>query len=327
LIKTFHQVSKFIKLQKQWKYANSFANVGLNSHRYKSNFDQLNNYSMELEYILENFKKEDKEFMYNLYQILSNNIEIGMRKIKSIKNPYKNENIFTEPFTIINEKYEILEEISRDEVFKVWVFHKCKNLKKNKFYGVRIINKSIQNRINFGSFINKDIHIENRMACLKYSLKIKEIISNNSFDYVITEYVDCSLYYLINKTQFDDLYLNGKLKIEIVWKLLRDLFAAVDYCHNIAKIAHRNLNLKNIFFNRKEISLRISDYSFSSILEETEEYLPLDKSYTGCFPPPEFHDEYYSGESGDIWACGIIIFFILNNYLPTKICLIPEKIK
>src|SRR5690606_7552355 len=75
----------------------------------------------------------------------------------------------------------------------------------------------------------------------------------------------------------------------ILWKFLRNLISALDYCHNIARISHRNLNLKNIFVVKKEISLRITDYSLSSFKDHdcNEEFLPYDKNILGVFPPPE----------------------------------------
>lgn len=315
LLKSLRQVAKFLHVKKSWEKEDTFGGNIINSQNYINNYDLLNNHTYELETILPH---DSKDFLLPLYQLISNNLEIKISKLKNYQND------------ILNEKYQILNLISSEEIDSYWKMYHCKKINDGSLSSIKIINKK-KNKI-----ISHEYMIENRMVYCKYSLQIKEIITSNNFDYVIMEYVDCSLQeyvknLLINKNRSNENLLDQQISeennLELIWKLLRNLISAVDYCHNVAKIAHRNLNLRNIYLIKKEYLLKISDYSISSYIVLDKEFLP-NSTQMCCFPPPEYESENsYSGESGDIWACGVILFFILFKYLPFKVNEIPHTLE
>jgi hypothetical protein len=315
LLKSLRQVAKFLNVKKSWEKEDTFGGNIINSQNYINNYDLLNNHTYELETII---PQESKDFLLPLYQLISNNLEIKISKLKKYKND------------IINEKYQILDLISSEEVDSYWKMYHCRKIKDGNLFSVKIINKK-KNKI-----ISHEYMIENRMVYCNYALQIIEIITSNNFDYVIMDYVDCSIEEYIKNLQLDKQRSKDNLlehaiaeenNLELIWKLLRNLISAVDYCHNVAKIAHRNLNLKNIFLIKKDYLLKISDYSISSYIVMDKEFLP-NSTQMCCFPPPEYESENsYSGESGDIWACGVILFYMLFKYLPLKVNEIPHTLE
>ena len=310
LKKCLSHVAKFVELQKtlQKSYLNNvFDNGSQTMNYYRNNFDMQNNHSTELNLILE---KNKKSYMLPLYQIISNNIDIKITKFVENVNPQ----IFTNQ--VLFGKYEILEIISND-MNNIWTIYKIKNIKKNKSYSMKIIEKKVYLKHGFKNFFNHEYIIKNRMALSKYSMKIKEIYSSNLYDYIIMESSEFSLFNMVTNDSFN---LNERM----YWKLFRNLIAAVDYSHNIARISHGNLNPYNVLFVDGGI-LKISDYSFSNYLDDYQQITCNDKTNLPCYPPPE-HETSYNGVSSDIWQCGIILYFMVYKIIPCQRKTIPDKI-
>jgi hypothetical protein len=304
LKKTLLQVYKYLQLSHQPDKvkSTSFAFEQISMYNFKNNFDLFNNYSNELaDTLIKN--KTANQNMLQLYQLLSNNLDIKFSKFVE-----KNLSCYSKMYAqqIINDSYQILDLISKDPN-GLWVMYKCRSLEdKGKVYTVKIIDKRLQKNLDIRQFLTYEFGIYARMSC-KYVAQIKEIISSNFNDYIIMEYFDHNIF---------DYFMNKKnVEIEKIWKLIRNLISVIDYCHNVAKVAHRNLNFYNIFVCEKDLSLKITDFSNASILDEDKEIF-----FEGGvnvareskeFIPPDYFDKNYPGQSLDLWACGVILYFMI----------------
>jgi hypothetical protein len=303
LRKTFITCKKFLMQE---------TDVKMNNFKY--NFNQTYNLSNEQ---IVRIQSSKKEYLLPLYQILCNNNEIKLSKFM--------ENIFTQKETnrIIHDKFEILEEFSKDNENQ-WVIYKCKSFEdncnisnsnsKSQSYSlmepncvIKIIDKKkINNFLKIRSH-NHELSMMSKMNC-RYIMKTREIISSNLYDYHILEYVDSSLQDFVSH--------NIGLKMEEIWKLFRNLISALDYCkfnnnilgHNVVGVTHRNISPVNTFLNQIKFRIKLSDFAFSCGVEEDE---VLNMTTVPYYSPPEYGTEFYKGHLSDIWACGSLLYFMI----------------
>lgn len=105
-------------------------------------------------------------------------------------------------------------------------------------------------------------------------------------------------------------------KINLFYKLLD----AVEYMHDIG-IAHMDLKLENILVNTESQQIKLIDFGEAYVFHDTTHicnYIPC-KGKIGTLeymPPEEFNNMLYNPEKADIWACGIILYCVLNLSFP-----------
>jgi hypothetical protein len=242
---SMYSISKkifLINLRKTLSTCHKYITLSPNKKiKFKAIFNDINNYSLELSEMLQSDKKE---YMMPLYQILSNNCEIKISKF--MENIYLNTKSGSNK--IIHDKFEILEELSKDRDNQ-WAIYKCyskiditsnsprsngseKKRKSSVASGnssgiepncvIKIVDKKSLPSLFKASHHQHELNILHKMQN-KYIMKTKEILSSNLYDYHIMEYIDCSLQ--------DFIQHNLGLKMEEIWKLFRNLISAVDFCN------------------------------------------------------------------------------------------------
>ncbi|GMR36737.1 hypothetical protein PMAYCL1PPCAC_06932, partial [Pristionchus mayeri] len=107
----------------------------------------------------------------------------------------------------------------------------------------------------------------------------------------------------------------GKLPEKEAKILFAQLISAVEHLHNL-NIAHRDIKAENIMFSEPGGSLRLVDFGFSRLLDD-------DSVRTFCGSPPYaapelFQSDSYDGKAVDMWACGILLYFILVGVTPFR---------
>ncbi|KAJ7768613.1 kinase-like domain-containing protein [Mycena maculata] len=99
--------------------------------------------------------------------------------------------------------------------------------------------------------------------------------------------------------------------------LVRTIFNAIQHIHN-AGIVHRDLKPENLLFctPEEDADIMIADFGLSRIMEEGT----LNKLTEICGTPgymaPEICLEMGHGKPVDIWAMGVVTYFLLAGYTP-----------
>ena len=83
-------------------------------------------------------------------------------------------------------------------------------------------------------------------------------------------------------------------------------------------IVHRDIKAENIFVSTVTQVVKLGDFGFSTSVSSHS-----DKLDTFCGSPPYaapelFESPYYHGSSVDIWACGIVLYYLVTASMPFR---------
>lgn len=124
-----------------------------------------------------------------------------------------------------------------------------------------------------------------------------------------------------------DLALGGELFDRICRKgsyyesdaadLIRSTLSAVAYLHDHG-IVHRDLKPENLLFRTPEdnADLLIADFGLSRIMDEEQFHVLTTTCGTPGYMAPEIFKKTGHGKPVDIWAMGVITYFLLCGYTP-----------
>lgn len=124
-----------------------------------------------------------------------------------------------------------------------------------------------------------------------------------------------------------DLALGGELFDRICRKgsyyesdaadLIRSILSAVAYLHDHG-IVHRDLKPENLLFRTPEdnADLLIADFGLSRIMDEEQFHVLTTTCGTPGYMAPEIFKKTGHGKPVDIWAIGVITYFLLCGYTP-----------
>ena len=124
-----------------------------------------------------------------------------------------------------------------------------------------------------------------------------------------------------------DLALGGELFDRICRKgsyyesdaadLIRATLSAVAYLHDHG-IVHRDLKPENLLFRTPEdnADLLIADFGLSRIMDEEQFHVLTTTCGTPGYMAPEIFKKIGHGKPVDIWALGVITYFLLCGYTP-----------
>jgi calcium/calmodulin-dependent protein kinase I len=124
-----------------------------------------------------------------------------------------------------------------------------------------------------------------------------------------------------------DLALGGELFDRICRKgsyyesdaadLIRATLSAVAYLHDHG-IVHRDLKPENLLFRTPEdnADLLIADFGLSRIMDEEQFHVLTTTCGTPGYMAPEIFKKVGHGKPVDVWALGVITYFLLCGYTP-----------
>lgn len=172
----------------------------------------------------------------------------------------------------------------------------------NSIYAIKTIIKKNNtkglNRIKMGSILQRDIKHSNIVSIEKITQDTDKIL-------IVMEYCqNGSLFDFFKKKQ--PIWLDIKEKISQICK-------AVEYLHDNC-IIHRDIKLANILLDDK-YNIKLADFDFSKKLNSKDELIK-GVCGTDSYIAPEIISNDTYGLKADVWSLGVVIFFMLFNYLP-----------
>lgn len=235
----------------------------------------------------------------------------------------KNNFILTSNSTDPEKDYNILQTLKKGSYSNIY-------LVENKISKMRSIMKKIQKT---KYFTNEDDKLLNN------DLKILSMLDHPNIVKVFAFYSDSSSYsYITEFCQEGDLseqLLNKGVYNEIqAAYIMHQIFSAINYCHK-NKVINRNLSIENILISeiREGMPTVKIGYFGTSILAEKNAIQTENKNNSFYTPPEAINNINNYCEKSDIWACGVIMYFLLtarppfngNNDEEKKYNIIHEK--
>ena len=142
-------------------------------------------------------------------------------------------------------------------------------------------------------------------------MKIFEYYTYNNCLYIISEF-------LSGGELFDKISENKNFKEDVCSFLMKQIFSAVDFCHE-KEIIHRDLKPENILIESEEearkefFNIKLIDFGTSDKIKKGQ-YLKQTVG-TPYYTAPEVLEQNYNLKC-DLWSCGVIMYLMLSGKQP-----------
>ncbi|VDK87900.1 unnamed protein product, partial [Litomosoides sigmodontis] len=110
--------------------------------------------------------------------------------------------------------------------------------------------------------------------------------------------------------------------IKEVRSLFSDLMRAVKHIHNL-HIAHMDIKVENCLLTPSG-SLKLTDFD-EAVYFEPGKKMRGSVYATKAYAAPETFDKEYRPDCADMWACGIVLFFLLRRNVPWEVAKEDDK--
>lgn len=181
--------------------------------------------------------------------------------------------------------------------------------KTGKFYACKVISKQLMN--------GREYMVRNEIAVLK---KVSAGHANivTLYDYFETAN---NLYLVFDLCTggelFDRICAKGSYYEADAADVVRTVLNAVKYIHD-AGIVHRDLKPENLLFRTKseDAELLIADFGLSRVVDDKKHAMLTEVCGTPGYMAPEIFKKTGHGKPVDVWAVGVIAYFLLCGYTP-----------
>ncbi|KAG1872899.1 kinase-like domain-containing protein [Suillus subalutaceus] len=184
------------------------------------------------------------------------------------------------------------------------------HIKTGKYYACKVINKKLME--------GREHMVRNEIAVLK------RISSGHPNIVTLHDYFETShnLYLCFDLCTggelFDSICARGQYTEADAAGLVRTIFQAVKYIHDCG-IVHRDLKPENLLFRskpEKTSEIMIADFGLSRVMEENKLSMLKEVCGTPGYMAPEIFQKTGHGKPVDVWAMGVITYFLLAGYTP-----------
>jgi len=116
---------------------------------------------------------------------------------------------------------------------------------------------------------------------------------------------------------FDRICAKGNYYERDAAHLVRSITDAVSYLHDNG-IVHRDLKPENLLFRTRaeDSDLLIADFGLSKIIDSEKFHVLTTTCGTLSYMAPEIYNRVGHGKPVDLWAIGVITYFLLSGYIP-----------
>ncbi|KPI41663.1 Serine/threonine-protein kinase HSL1 [Cyphellophora attinorum] len=173
------------------------------------------------------------------------------------------------------------------------------------------IDNDAQNPMNKNGTRRMPFGIEREVVIMKLIehpnvINLYDIWENRGELYLILEFV-------AGGELFDYVSSNGALPEDEAVRLFRQIISGLSYCHRF-NICHRDLKPENILLD-KDRNVKLADFGMAA-LQPKDKWLNTSCGSPHYAAPEIIQGLEYRGDKADIWSCGIILFAMLNGFLP-----------
>ncbi|ORZ01656.1 kinase-like domain-containing protein [Syncephalastrum racemosum] len=183
------------------------------------------------------------------------------------------------------------------------------HIETNKFYACKIINKKLME--------GREHMIRNEINILrKVSQGHKNILSLvDYFETLNNLYLVTDL--AMGGELFDRIWQKGSYFERDAANIVRTVCDAAAYLHDNG-IVHRDLKPENLLFRTpdEDADLLIADFGLSRIIDTDKFHMLTTTCGTPGYMAPEIFKKIGHGKPVDMWAIGVITYFLLCGYTP-----------
>jgi len=154
--------------------------------------------------------------------------------------------------------------------------------------------------------------LQHEVACMQklahpYLIRLHEVLETTSHIYMISEYA-------MQGDLTEKVETEGRLKEPLAMRYYSQILSAVTYMHQ-NNIIHRDIKAPNVLLSWGD-TCKVADLGFCRTVHSPNHYLD-----TFCGSPPYaapelFKDDHYLGRYVDIWALGILLFYMVVGETP-----------
>lgn len=139
-------------------------------------------------------------------------------------------------------------------------------------------------------------------------IRIFEVLETLSHVYIVSEYATSG-------ELFHKIVTDGKFPEPSAKNYYAQIVSAVSHLHR-NKVIHRDIKAENVFLSGSHC--KIGDFGFSTIVASHSQHL---NTFCGSPPyaaPELFKDDFYLGKYVDVWALGILLYFMTTGTMPFR---------
>ncbi|KAN0069808.1 Protein kinase-like domain containing protein [Elaphomyces granulatus] len=189
------------------------------------------------------------------------------------------------------------------------VVKECVHIDTGRYYAAKVINKRLM--------AGREHMVRNEIAVLK-----KVSMGHQNILTLVDYFETMNNLYLVTELAlggelFDRICRKGSYYESDAADLIRATLSAVAYLHDHG-IVHRDLKPENLLFRTPEdnADLMIADFGLSRIMDEEQFHVLTTTCGTPGYMAPEIFKKSGHGKPVDIWAIGVITYFLLCGYTP-----------
>ena len=239
---------------------------------------------------LSNFSENSGIRFKTFYETFSNYSQIKISKVEKY------------------ESYPNIEQVNQYFIFKdkqigkggSSIVYLGEDEEKQRKYAIKVTDKNLKANPfkHIYDYVKEEVSILKRIHS-KYIVTTYEVIESKNRIYIIMEYMSLgSVFNLIDHIN------ENQIK-----EYTRNLICAVEHCHKIANIIHKDINVNNLLVNQEGVA-KLCDFGISAVFEDDNDILPS-KGPSTYTPPEKKYNEQYRGQPADIYLIGLTLFHMV----------------